>query len=82
MKIFLFHIVFFIALVLCWLTITGRAAEWNYRDWGNSRFGPLFLGGFFSDLSSYKRFSFWIGWIILAAVLFVYVTSMYQWIRG
>jgi hypothetical protein len=79
MSIVVFHLVFLLALVGCWLTISGRIAEWNWRDWGDSRFGWLFLGGFFSDLPNLKRFHFWLGWIILAAVLFVYLASIYHW---
>lgn len=81
MNIVVLHLLFVIALMGCWLTISGRLAEWNWRAWGDSRFGWLLLGGFFSELRTLKRFHFWLGWVILAAVLFVYVTSMLQWYR-
>jgi len=82
MNIFVLHIAVFIGLIGCWLTISGRVAEWNWRDWGDSRFGWLFLGGHFGDLRSLKRFHFWLGWIILATILFVYAASMYHWNGG
>ena len=76
------HAVFIIMLVLCWLTITGRLAEWNWRDWGDSNWRGLFLGWHFDTLSGLKRFHYWLGLLILAVLLFAYTAAMYQWMRG
>ena len=84
MNIVLIHLILVFTLVCCWLEITGRSAEWQWRNSEKSRFRWLSLGigALFDDLESFKRFRAWLAWIILAVVLFVYVTSMYHWIRG
>ena len=84
MSIVALHLVLVFALICCSLTITGRLAEWSWRDYGNRRFGWVFLGAgaVCSDLHRLKRFHFWLGWIILAAVLFAYGGLMYHYLTG
>ncbi|MFZ1218097.1 MAG: hypothetical protein WAO00_02335 [Chthoniobacterales bacterium] len=82
MSIVGFHAIIIIALLFCWLTISGRVAQWQWKDWGHSRWSPLFLGWYFDDLSSLKRFHFWLGWIFVAVILFVYTASIYRYVRG
>ena len=84
MNIFVFHLGFFFALFCCWLVITGRMAEWQWRDWGNSRFGWLFLGAgvLCTDVPSFKRYYFWLGWVMLAGVLITYAVLMYGYLAG
>jgi hypothetical protein len=82
MNIVGFHIVVFLALIACWFCISGRTAEWAWRDWGESQWRALFLGWHFDDLRSLKRCHFWLGWVILGVVVFIYGSFWYGYIRG
>jgi hypothetical protein len=82
MNIVGFHIFIFVALVACWSLISGRAAERGWRDWGQSEWRVLFLGWYFDDLRSLKRYYFWFGWLILAVLVFIYAGFWYGYITG
>lgn len=82
MNIVGFHVFIIFGLLCCWLGITGRTAEWAWRDWGESRWRMLFLGWHFEDLQSLKRYHFWMSWIILAVILFIYGSFIYGCLAG
>ena len=82
MNIVGFHTVILFAVIACWLCISGRTAEWAWRDWGDSRWRAFFLGWHFDDLRSLKRYHFWVGWIILAVIVFVYASLLYGYFLG
>jgi len=77
MTLLVVHLALVFVLIICWLTITGRVAEWQWGDWGKSRWAPFFLGGPFEELPDLKRFHFWLGWIGVCCTLGAYTFLMY-----
>jgi hypothetical protein len=80
MSVIELHLFVIVVLILCWLTINGRIAEWNHRDWGDSRFGWLF--GVYGDLNTMKIIHRCIGWLGVVAILVAYCGYMYHYVSG